>query len=50
MEPVNGAWSCPTVLVKEKYGKWRFCIDYTQNLDALAGSEYFSTLDLINGY
>lgn len=67
IEPTSGAWSSPVVLVKRKYNKWHFCIDYRplnamtqqdayalprigESVDALAGSMYFSTLDLINGY
>ena len=67
MEPANGAWSSPVVLVRKKYHSWRLCIDYRQlsavtrkyayplprindSLNALTGSMYFSTLDLVSGY
>ena len=67
IEPANGAWSSPAVLVRKKDGTWRFCIDYRrlnaitqydayplpridESLDALSGSKYFSTLDLVSGY
>lgn len=67
IEPADGAWSSPVVLVRKKDGKWRLCIDYRKlnavtcrdsypllriydSLDTLAGSCYFSTLDLLSGY
>ena len=61
VEPADGAWSSPVVLVRKKDHSWRLCIDYRRKdayplpridnrLDALAGSIYFSTLDLVSGY
>ena len=66
VEPADGAWSLPVVLVRKKYYYWRLCTDYCRlnaatrkdayplpriddSLDALAGSMYFSTLDLVGG-
>ena len=67
IEPCDGPWSSPIVLVTKKDATTRFCIDFRRlngltrkdayplpriedNLDALQGSKYFSTLDLISGF
>jgi hypothetical protein len=67
IEPGDGSWSSPVVLVRKKDGSWRFCVDYRKlndvtirdayplpriddTLDALSGSQYFSTLDMLSGY
>ena len=67
VEPTDGSWSSPVVLVRKKDQSWRLCVDYRRlnavtrkdayplpriddSLDALSGSIYFSTLDLVSGY
>lgn len=67
IEPSDGPWCFPIVLMKKKDGSVRVCIDYRKlnevtkkdahplpriddNLDSLAGSQFFSTLDLACGY
>ena len=67
VRPSSSPWSSPTVLMRNKNGAWRFCVDYRKvnsmtrrdayplpwidaTLDALAGAQYFTTLDLASGY
>ena len=57
----NSAWSSPIVCVRKKDGSLRMLNDITikdalpippinQSIDALAGSKYFCSLDLVSGY
>ena len=59
VERADSAWSCPVVLVRKKDGSWSCAVTkqdayplprIDDSLNALSGSIYFSTLDLLSGY
>ena len=67
IEPCDGPWTSPIVLVTKKDGTTQFCVDFRQlnfvtkkdayplvhigdNLDALQGAIWYSTLDVLFGF
>ena len=54
IEPGNGPWASPIVLVQKKSGEWRFCIDYRKLNDITKKDAYplpriDDTLDMLGG-
>ena len=66
IKPSKSAWSNAVVLVRKKDGGLRFCISFQKlnartrkdafllpwihNIDALSGSKYYTTIDLLSGF
>jgi len=54
IEPANGPWAAPIVLVKKKDGSWRLCVDY-RRLNSLTKKDAYplpridDTLDALSG-
>lgn len=65
VEPSHSGWSSPVILIPQKDGKLRFCVDYrkvnsvtesnaypniTEILKSLSKAAIFSSVDLNTGY